>query len=99
MRADARHISLQSPYYSKTNQPELCATIIFGEAFIQSHKAPIAIPFATFFLDVMDTMDLLDNKENQGTLVMIIRKSFMRTFHFTKRSDAHPMPEVRGYPQ
>ncbi len=95
MRADARHISLHSPYYCKTNQPELCAPIIFGESLIRSHKVPIAISFATFFLDVIDTMDLLDNKENQETLVMIKRKFFMRTFHFTKRSDAYPMPAAR----
>mgnify|MGYP001352992156 CR=1 FL=1 len=28
----------------------------------------------------MDIMDLLDNKENQETLIMIKGKSFMRTF-------------------
>ncbi len=43
-----------------------------------------------FFVDVIDTMDLLDNKENRESLIMIKGKSFMRTFHVTRRSDVRP---------
>ncbi len=74
----ARQFSLHSPYYSQNNQREVCAPIIFREASIQSHKVPIAISYATFFMDDMDTMDLLADKENQETLLMIQSKAFTR---------------------
>ncbi len=58
------------------------AHVNFREASFQSHKVPIGIPFAIFFVDGVDTMDLLDDKESQDTLVVIQGKFFMLTFHF-----------------